>query len=56
MRLLDIKGGLADNAICRETAIQILVADPFALEMAVKEFDGFTTKHLDKFINGRIWC
>lgn len=41
MRLLDIKGGLADNAICRETAIQILVADPFALEMAVKEFDGF---------------
>ncbi|MGN0306643.1 MAG: aminoacyl-histidine dipeptidase [Lachnospiraceae bacterium] len=38
-RLLAVKGGLADNAIPREAEINLVVADPFALELAIKEFD-----------------
>ena len=44
MRLKEAKGGLADNAIPRETLLQLLVADPFALELAAKEFDACLKK------------
>lgn len=39
LRLVDIEGGLADNAIPRETAMKLLVADPFGLVQAAEEFD-----------------
>lgn len=39
LRLVDIEGGLADNAIPRETAMKLLVADPFGLVKAAEEFD-----------------
>lgn len=39
LRLLEIEGGLADNAIPRETTMKLVVADPFALKLAVEEFD-----------------
>lgn len=38
-RILEIKGGLADNAIPRETVIGLVVGDPFGLEYAAQEFN-----------------
>ena len=39
LRLLEVTGGLADNAIPRQTILKVVVTDSLALEHAVKEFD-----------------
>lgn len=45
-RLLEICGGLADNAIPRETRIGLVVADPFALELAAQKFEEMIRQEL----------
>lgn len=44
MRLLEGKGGLADNAIPRQTVIKLVVTDSLALKEAVKEFDAIVKR------------
>ncbi len=44
MNLVSMEGGLADNAIPRETRMQIVVADMEALEAQVRAFDGMLKK------------
>ena len=45
-RILEINGGLADNAIPRETKLRLVVADIFALEAAAEEFDRMIKQEL----------